>query len=147
VITCGAILAWACGTPGEVGLVRSRPGAEGQPPAAHGWVAGTSADGTWRVRWRTEPSPIPINEPFRLIVEVAGARDPDAALDELTLELDAGMPAHGHGLQRVPRVTRAAAGRFTADGLLFHMPGAWELYLDVAREGIAERAQFSVVVD
>jgi len=50
-------------------------------------------------------------------------------------------------MNRVPAVVRVAEGSFAVEGMLLHVPGIWELYLDVAREGISERAQFSVRVE
>ncbi len=111
------------------------------------WTSATSAAEGWRVRWRSEPSPIPVNQEFRLVVEVEDALDPGSSLSGVSLSVDAGMPAHGHGMNRVASVRRESDGRFVAEGLLFHMPGSWELYLDVARQGIAERAQFTIEVD
>jgi hypothetical protein len=31
--------------------------------------------------------------------------------------------------------------------MLFHMPGYWELYFDLSREGIMERAQGAVTLE
>ena len=38
-------------------------------------------------------------------------------------------------------------GHFTVEGMLFHMVGRWELYLDVTRGPLTERAQFEVVLE
>ena len=54
------------------------------------------------------------------------------------------MPEHGHGMNRVPRIEAKGGGRFRAEGLLFHMPGKWELYFDVTRGALTERAQADV---
>ena len=37
------------------------------------------------------------------------------------------MPAHQHGLNYAPEVSALGDGTFRVDGLLFHMPGLWEL--------------------
>ncbi|HVR85091.1 MAG TPA: hypothetical protein VMU54_12315 [Planctomycetota bacterium] len=58
--------------------------------------------------------------------------------------MDARMPAHFHGMNRVPKVTQQADGIFVAEGLLFHMPGHWELYFDITQGGKTERAQVDV---
>jgi hypothetical protein len=54
------------------------------------------------------------------------------------------MPEHGHGMNRVPKIEAKEGGRFRAEGLLFHMPGRWELYFDVTRGALTERAQTDV---
>jgi hypothetical protein len=38
-------------------------------------------------------------------------------------------------------------GRFDVAGLLFHMPGYWELHFDVARENVVERAQMEFLLE
>jgi hypothetical protein len=40
-----------------------------------------------------------------------------------------------------PTVTTAGAGRFRAEGLMFHMPGAWELTFDVVAADGTERVR------
>jgi hypothetical protein len=61
------------------------------------------------------------------------------ACDGLVLEgFDARMPAHGHGLNYRPRITAAGPGRFRVEGILFHMPGAWQFVFDT-RAGDAPR--------
>lgn len=143
-----ALLACACGSTGDrqgVGVVANDSPAPRE--TAPRWTVGQSAAGTWRVRWRSEPSPVPVNEPFRILVEIdpAGAGSGDQA--DVGLALDAGMPSHGHGMVRVPRVVRTGPGRFSAEGVLLHMPGPWEVFFDVELNGITERAQFSVEID
>jgi hypothetical protein len=49
-------------------------------------------------------------------------------------------------MNRVPEVTRAGDG-FLVGGMLFHMPGRWELYLDVTEGALTERAQLEVLLD
>ena len=44
-------------------------------------------------------------------------------------------------------MTAIGDGSFRADGLLFHMPGTWELYVDVTRAAEMERATFVINVD
>ena len=46
------------------------------------------------------------------------------------------MPDHQHGMNYRPTVAAAGDGRFAARGLMFHMPGAWELSFDVNPGGV-----------
>jgi len=55
-------------------------------------------------------------------------------------EIDARMPHHQHGMVTQPICTTLAPGCFRIEGLQFHMLGRWELYFDVTRDGLTERA-------
>jgi hypothetical protein len=99
--------------------------------------------GTYIVELRSIPTAIEVGRPFTLEVRVA----PDNAGDDLGIMVDAGMPEHAHGMNLVPRDRRMTDGTFSVEGMLFHMPGAWEIYVDVTRAGETERATFDVMVD
>ena len=47
-----------------------------------------------------------------------------------SVALDAVMPDHQHGMNYAPTVTDLGDGRYRFDGLVFHMPGTWELRLE-----------------
>jgi hypothetical protein len=106
-----------------------------------------SAGGTFLVAWTTDPDPIPDNEPFEMVVSVLDART-GKILDDVELEVDAGMPQHGHGMNRQPRIERAGESRtFRVSGMLFHMIGEWQVYFDVTRGALTERAQVGVTLE
>ncbi|MGE0481594.1 MAG: hypothetical protein AB7Q17_14095 [Phycisphaerae bacterium] len=105
------------------------------------WTSTRSSNGAYEVRLRTRPTPLPLNEPFDLDIDVRGV---DASV---SLGVDAAMPGHGHGMNVTPLVRNLGAGRFVVNGLLFHMPGYWEIYIDLTRGGVTERAQYSVTLD
>ncbi len=96
---------------------------------------------------KSSVEPLPENEEFALSVWVFDPARPDAPLGDVTLAADAGMPEHGHGMNRVPAVARRGDGGFEVTGMLFHMGGSWELYLDVTRGAITERAQTRVELE
>jgi hypothetical protein len=104
----------------------------------------TSNAGAYRVMYRASPAPIPRGDPFALDVWIFDARDLDRPLAGVALSVDAAMPEHQHGMNRRASVRALDAGAFHADGLLFHMPGRWEIYFDVTRGAITERAQARV---
>ena len=60
---------------------------------------------------------------------------------EIEVTIDAAMPHHGHGMNVRPAVERSAKGHLSADGMLLHMPGYWEIYFDIRDGHITERAQ------
>ena len=102
-----------------------------------------SNGGTYTVSFESTPDPIPMNGLFDVRFTVA-PKAAGAKTDDLQVQVDARMPAHFHGMNRAPKLTRQADGSFKAEGLLFHMPGHWELSFDVSQGGRTERAQADV---
>ncbi|HEV8109104.1 MAG TPA: cytochrome-c peroxidase, partial [Burkholderiales bacterium] len=49
------------------------------------------------------------------------------------------MPEHRHGMNYAPTVKALAPGRWRAEGLMFHMPGRWELVFEVTANGATDR--------
>ncbi len=106
-----------------------------------------SNDGSYVILYRTRPETIPENETFSIDVWVHDARDGNALLRDAEVVVDAGMPEHRHGMNVEPRVWRQNDGSSLVTGMLFHMPGRWEIYFDVTRRGVTERAQTEVWLD
>jgi hypothetical protein len=105
-----------------------------------------SADGSYLVAYSPSPDPIPLNEPFVMRVRV---RDTDGSKPSsgLALHVDARMPHHRHGMNVVPEVEAQGKGYFRVTGMLMHMTGYWELYLDLTDDGVTERAQFEMELE
>jgi hypothetical protein len=101
--------------------------------------------GSYSVTFESSPRPIPLNQPFTLTFSVS-ARGSAAKKSgsDVSVEVDARMPAHRHGMSRTPKLTGLPDGSYRAEGLLFHMPGRWELYFDISEGGRTERAQVDV---
>ncbi len=106
-----------------------------------------SNDGAYFVAARPSSQPVPLNEPFELLVAVTRAEQRDTPLQRVRLDFDADMPEHRHGMNTQPLVSANADGTFTVRGVQLHMPGYWELYADVTQDGVTERAQFSVTLE
>ncbi len=100
-----------------------------------------SNGGNYTVVFTPSPDPIPMNQLFDLMITIVSK---SGAVPTAKVDVDARMPAHGHGMNRVPKVTRLTEGTVKAEGMLFHMPGHWELYVDISHGGVTERAQFDV---
>ncbi len=77
------------------------------------------------------PSPA-VSRPFKLHLTLCPARA------ELR-RVDASMPEHRHGMNYRPRLQPAGPGAWTANGLVWHMPGRWELLLIVVLDGRERR--------
>ena len=67
---------------------------------------------------------IPLNELFTLTVTVRGASSPE----NLSILVDATMPAHGHGMLTMVNITQQDdPEQFMVEQMNLHMPGEWEL--------------------
>ncbi len=82
---------------------------------------------------------VPLNKFFNLEVTIS-----DLPVDAVAVDAD--MPEHGHGMVTTPKVHPMAPGRWLVQGMLFHMPGSWEIYVDVLRKGERKRTVFPVEV-
>lgn len=110
------------------------------------WVRkAVTEDGSLTVWWRLagERDELPDSDPFDLEVRVD---DANGAPADVSLELDAEMPHHGHGMNVRPVVERTGPGRFIVRGVLLHMSGRWELAFDLGDpDGVQwRRAQCTV---
>lgn len=95
------------------------------------------------VGFRTEPEKISVGRHFALELAVCpkgGDRAPES------VRVDAKMPEHRHGMNYMTEVTAAAAGRYRAEGLMFHMPGRWEFVFDVRSGEKTDRLTRSIVI-
>lgn len=122
--------------PGACALAASAA-ALAQAPACEGEVgsAQRAQSEHYIVRFRFEPEPA-VGQHFVLLLTVCGRTGP-VAPD--SVEVDARMPAHGHGMNYRPGITPLGAGGFRAEGLMLHMPGRWDLEFVVREGGRAER--------
>ncbi len=85
-------------------------------------------------------------KPLTFDVRIARADDPTKR-PPVWLLVDADMPEHLHGTNRVPHVEGRADGTFRVHNLYLHMPGWWEVFLDVVESPWTERTQFRVEVE
>jgi hypothetical protein len=94
-----------------------------------------------------EPPAQPL-KPRRLLKVQVSIRDSAGhPVDGATIDVDGGMPQHGHGLPTKPRVTRSLGdGRYEIEGLRFNMGGWWELRLAVDSPAGADRVIFNLEV-
>ena len=95
--------------------------------------------GPVQLAWRAEPGPIAVSRPFALLVTLC---PPEARL----LRVDASMPEHRHGMNYRPSLQPLGDGVWRAEGVLWHMPGRWELRLDVEAAGTTHTLRQSVTL-
>ena len=66
-------------------------------------------------------------------VRIALADASGQPVDDARIDIDGGMPQHGHGLPTRPRVTRHLGnGVYEIEGVRFNMGGWWEFTLSIA---------------
>jgi len=99
-----------------------------------------NAASTQTIVYRFAPAELKTDRHFSLLIETC----PLSAAAELLVE--ATMPAHRHGMNYKPTVTREGPGRWRADGLLLHMPGEWQFRFDIREDGRTERLTDTLVV-
>ena len=87
------------------------------------------------VAFRPEPLRIEVGQPFSLLFNVCAKSNTPGEL----LAVDAQMPDHKHGMNYRPTIVPGGDGRYRVDGLVFHMPGHWELSIDVRAGEESER--------
>ena len=86
----------------------------------------------YRIAYRPDPAKVAVGKPFALDMIICSN---DAAIKIDELRVDAQMPEHRHGMNYKASVKpQGDAGRYRAEGLMFHMPGRWEFLFDV-RDG------------
>lgn len=105
------------------------------------------------VAYRAQPAKIEVGKHFALdIVTCAKGKAPALS----SVAVDAFMPEHGHGMNYKavvkargnPRDARRVVDtHFRVEGLMFHMPGRWDLYFDVQGAGGTERLTRSIVLE
>jgi hypothetical protein len=104
-----------------------------------GWVVFSDH---YLMAFRTDPLRIEVSEPFALVVNVCTRRGGPAEL----LAVDANMPEHRHGMNYRAAIVAKGDGRFRAEGLLFHMPGRWEITFDVRAGDDSERLTHDIIL-
>lgn len=93
--------------------------------------------------YRTEPEKIKIGQHFAIDFILCTK---DGGAGPASIRVDASMPEHRHGMNYRASVTRRGLHQHRAEGLLFHMPGRWEIVFDVHSGGPVERLTHSVIV-
>ena len=108
-------------------------------------LKGLTERGLFGVGVEVEGGEIPLNVPFELWVDLKSGSNSTQPLPGRTLLVEGWMPGHGHGMLRQSEVDDLGDGRYRVRGMLFHMPGTWELRIKVIETRLEE--EFRVVED
>jgi len=112
--------------------------------AASAWACGEAlrppvdriASARYEIAFAARPHPIAVGKHFSLDIAVCPR---DGAPPPAALRVDAVMPEHRHGMNYRPDVVAHGAGVYRADGLMFHMPGRWDVVFDLVTGSGTER--------
>jgi hypothetical protein len=116
-------------------------------PAAEQFGFGPRTSTESRYTATLEPAVQPLKARRMLKVQVSIRDAAGQPVDGASIEVDGGMPEHGHGLPTKPRVTRSLGdGRYEIEGLRFNMGGWWELHLAISTPAGADRVTFNLQV-
>lgn len=121
----------------------SAPTPEEQEPATAAELTASNAGG-FHARWEPAEGEVPLNEEWTaevwLYEDAAGERP----LEDADVSIDCRMPAHRHGMLQEVELVHLEDGHYRAEGMLCHMLGHWELYVDLTRGPITERVQWDL---
>jgi hypothetical protein len=88
-------------------------------------------------------APLTINQMHNWIVTVTSADG--RPVEDATILVDGGMPAHNHGLATHPRITDYLGdGQYLLQGMRFHMNGEWVVVLRIEHSGRRHTAEFNL---
>jgi len=102
------------------------------------------ANARYEIVFAARPDPIAIGKHFALDIAVCPR---EGAPEPTSLRVDAVMPDHRHGMNYRPEVIARGAGAYRADGLMFHMPGRWDIVFDLVTGGGTERLTATRVLE
>ncbi len=148
------LLCWglaACGGPPKAAAEEVKPEAPSEPvrsggPDLAGYAVAESLGGMFTAAWRPLEGAVPVNELFEIEVLLFEGRGREVPLSGVGVQVSAWMPDHMHGMSRRPEATEVAPGRYRVRGVLLHMEGFWQLFVDVIRDGVSERAEFTLTL-
>jgi len=105
----------------------------------------TTAD-HFKVSIASQTTPVRINHMHDWVLTVKG--HDGNPIFEAKINVDGGMPAHGHGLPTAPRVTRElGGGKYLVEGVRFNMGGHWELTFHIASANKSDKVTFNLLLN
>jgi hypothetical protein len=155
-VTLGFLGLAACGTTRVEPLADEeselREQAEAPPEVAEplddpSYRRGETRGGNYLLLWKPIGGPVPKNKPFELEVRLykrTGAVF--APLSGSKLAFSGWMPDHGHGMIRRPAAFEEGEGKYRVRGMLFHMGGHWQFFIDVIDSAHSERVEFDILL-
>jgi hypothetical protein len=106
----------------------------------------TSDAGHFKVSIASRQTPVAINR--MQAWEVTVLDEAGKPVEGAKVEVDGGMPDHGHGLPTAPRVTKdLGAGKYLVEGVKFNMAGWWQLKFGIDSGQCRDKVEFNLVLN
>ncbi|HEU4522550.1 MAG TPA: FixH family protein [Thermoanaerobaculia bacterium] len=117
-----------------------------KPPAESEFGLGPRSSAQGRYVATLQPA-----QPLRVrklqTIQVAITDAAGQPLDGATIDIDGGMPQHGHGLPTRPRVTKnLGGGTYQIEGVRFNLCGWWEFKLAIAGAAGPDTVTFNIAL-
>ena len=98
--------------------------------ACNGGVASKlmSSDNSGELQILAVLDPIAVSKPFGLGLVLCSKSGDETPF---TIKVDAWMPRHQHGMNYEPTITSSPPDKFAISNMVFHMPGLWQLRVNV----------------
>ena len=104
-----------------------------------------SEGGSITVSYSNPEKTIPLNEIHSWVLTLKDRKG--ELLEGAEISVSADMPEHLHGTTTKPRVRPGPKpGEYVVEGMNFHMPGWWEVTLDITGGGTRDLARFQLVL-
>ena len=141
VVVTAAIAATGCGH-----LMMMAHGRSAAKPAQTEFGTGPRPSAARRFTATLQPDQ-PLRPRRMQTVRVAITDAAGTPVENATIQIDGGMPQHGHGLPTRPRMTRALGdGLYEIDGVRFNMGGWWEFRLAIAAPSGSDVVTFNLAL-
>jgi len=104
-----------------------------------------SEGGSISVSYTSQPDVVPLNSIHSWTLAISGKDG--KPLENAEISVSADMPEHLHGTTTKPKAkTGSKPGQYVIEGMNFHMPGWWEVTLDITGGGTRDLARFHLVL-
>jgi hypothetical protein len=102
----------------------------------------TSDNKHYRVSCVSKVTPLPLNSIHSWVIHVDTING--NPVENASISVHGGMPAHKHGLPTQPEVTEIGGGDYLLEGLKFSMSGIWHVWFDIREKEITDKVKFTV---
>ena len=110
---------------------------------SHAEMMERSRAGHFLVTARSHLDPLVTNRMHSWTLHVEDAAG--QIVEDASIEVVGGMPAHDHGLPTAPRVTAyLGGGDYLLEGMRFHMNGGWRIELTLRTDDFTDVAVFEI---
>lgn len=95
----------------------------------------------FRVSYKSKVEPLPLNRIHSWLLHIDTVDG--SPVEQATISVYGGMPAHKHGLPTQPEVTEISNGDYLVEGLKFSMTGLWQMWFDIQVNELSDKVKFT----